>query len=219
MKKVNHYYRLEGGIEYCFNIEVSEALTAMEIKTLNWLLAETFAPHKFSRKSFLKNESKTKIIEVGPLLNYATPWNSNALAICRACGLNKITRIEKSTRRVIASDADETKFYDRMTQGIYPKPLESFDTGRQPEAVYTIPLTTEGPDALLKLSGLSMDENDRQFYYHYFVKIEKRDPTIVEIMDLNNANSEHCRHGYFRGMQEINGVLMPETLMDMVNQP
>ncbi len=214
---VEHFYRLEeSDLEYCFNVEVSEALSSEEIKTLSWLLAETFAPKKFGRDSFLRNSPFKEIIEIGPLLNYATPWNTNALSICRACGLTKITRLERSTRRIIEFNDDTAKLLDRMTQGFYLKPLESFDTGHIPEKVYSVPLIAEGPNALLKLSGLSMDEADRQFYYHYFAEIERRDPTIVEIMDLNNANSEHCRHGYFKGKQIIDGVVMPETLMDIV---
>ena len=74
----------------------------------------------------------------------------------------------------------------------------------------------KGPDALLEIPGLAMDEWDRKLYYDYFVKEEGRNPTIVEIRDLDNANSEHSRHGYFKGKQVINGVVMPETLMDIV---
>jgi len=214
---VEHFYRLENGTEYCFNVETSEPLSPKETKILTWLLAETFASLKFERESFLNSGSDQKIIEVGPLLNYATPWNTNALSICRACGLAKITRLERSIRTILnAKSPNTTESFDRMTQGIYPEPLKSFNTGREPETVYTIPMIAEGPDALLKLSGLSMDETDRQFYYHYFVEIENRNPTIVEIMDLNNANSEHCRHGYFKGKQIIDGVEMPETLMEIV---
>ncbi len=56
------------------------------------------------------------------------------------------------------------------------------------------------------LPGISMDERDRQFYYDYFVGKHQCNLTIVEIMDLNNANSEHSRHGYFRGRQVVDGV-------------
>ncbi|MEN8008673.1 MAG: AIR synthase-related protein, partial [Candidatus Krumholzibacteriota bacterium] len=61
-----------------------------------------------------------------------------------------------------------------------------------------------------------MDERDRNFYYDYFVGKHDRNPTIVEIMDLNNANSEHSRHGFFRGRQVIDGEEQQETLFDLV---
>ncbi|MFA6416952.1 MAG: phosphoribosylformylglycinamidine synthase [Patescibacteria group bacterium] len=216
-KKVMNFYRWDNdGFEHCFNIEVSEELNPKELEILTWLLAETFEPQNFK----LTPSDKLNVVEVGPLLNVATPWNTNALSICHACGLTKITRIEKSKRTQFGTkeeaEAAKPKLFDRMTQMVYPEPLKSFDTGRQPEAVYTIPMTAEGPDALLKISGLSMDAADREFYYQYFVGIEKRDPTIVEILDLNNANSEHCRHGYFKGRQIIDGREMEDTLMEIV---
>ena len=61
-----------------------------------------------------------------------------------------------------------------------------------------------------------MDAWDRAFYHDYFVNKHGRNPTIVEIMDLNNANSEHSRHGFFRGRQVIDGEALPETLMEIV---
>jgi phosphoribosylformylglycinamidine synthase len=103
-----------------------------------------------------------------------------------------------------------------MTECVYDRPLESFETGILPEAVFEIPMIEKGPDALLEIPGLAMDEWDRNLYHDYFVKQEGRNPTIVEIRDLDNANSEHSRHGYFRGKQVIDGAVMPETLMGLV---
>jgi phosphoribosylformylglycinamidine synthase len=103
-----------------------------------------------------------------------------------------------------------------MTECLYDRPLETFETGMVPESVFEIPLIEKGANALLDIPGLAMDEWDRELYYHYFVKEERRNPTIVEIRDLDNANSEHSRHGYFRGKQLIDGVEMPETLMEIV---
>ena len=77
---------------------------------------------------------------------------------------------------------------------------------------------SKGPDGLNELPGISMDEWDRNLYYDYFVKQQKRNPTIVEIMDLNNANSEHSRHGFFKGKQVIDGQEMEGTLFDLVTE-
>jgi phosphoribosylformylglycinamidine synthase len=103
-----------------------------------------------------------------------------------------------------------------MTECLYEQPLQTFETGILPEPVFEIPLLEKGANALLEVPGLAMDEWDRNLYYDYFVKEEGRNPTIVEIRDLDNANSEHSRHGYFKGKQIINGLVMPETLMDIV---
>ncbi|MEI7452539.1 MAG: phosphoribosylformylglycinamidine synthase [Candidatus Falkowbacteria bacterium] len=210
---VSHYYRqINPNLEFCFNVEVSEPLTSEEENALTWLLAETFSPQNLTPNSQLRPTADKKIIEVGPLLNFATPWNTNALSILRSCGISKITRIERSIRRLTNENVD----YDRMMEGIYPEPLQSFASGLKPAEVYDVPLMEKGLAAYDELQGLSMDAHDKQAYYDYFVGQCGRNPTIVELIDLNNANSEHSRHGYFKGRQIIDGVLMPETLMDIV---
>ena len=82
--------------------------------------------------------------------------------------------------------------------------------------MYEVDLKSKGPDGLIELPGISMDERDRNFYYDYFVGQQGRNPTIVEIMDLNNANSEHSRHGFFKGKQVIDGVEQEHSLFDLV---
>ncbi len=58
--------------EFCFNIETSEPLTQGELKTLRWLLAETFEPQNFSDRSFLANPSTHAefLFEVGPAFEF-----------------------------------------------------------------------------------------------------------------------------------------------------
>ena len=47
----------------------------------------------------------------------------------------------------------------------------------------------------------------------------KRDPTTVELFDLAQSNSEHCRHWFFGGALVVGGERMPETLFSMVKAP
>ncbi|MEW6163416.1 MAG: hypothetical protein AB1606_08935, partial [Nitrospirota bacterium] len=112
--------------EYCFNIETTAPLTGEELNILRWLLAETFEPENFSEESFLKQDTEYSlpthpspsrgegkgggeslcpmpyalcpILEVGPRMNFTTAWSTNAVSVCHACGLTKITRIERSRR-------------------------------------------------------------------------------------------------------------------------
>ncbi|HCZ11006.1 MAG TPA: phosphoribosylformylglycinamidine synthase, partial [Nitrospiraceae bacterium] len=140
--------------EFCFNIETSGPLTDKELGTLQWLLAETFEPEKFSDKSFLTLDA---IFEVGPRMNFTTAWSTNAVSVCHACGLTKIKRIERSRRyKFVMHDASSVMglndissslsthhsslFYDRMTECPYPEPLNTFDSEIKPEAVKIIPL-------------------------------------------------------------------------------
>lgn len=204
-------------MEYCFNIEATAPLSEEELTQLRLLLADGFIAATVSPAPSLQDE---RVVEVGPRLNFATAWSSNMVSICRATGLATVSRVERSRRYIVPAGADRDAFiaarHDRMTECPYPAPLSSFETGIEPEPVYEVDLIGQGPDGLLAIPGISMDDWDRAFYYDYFVKKHGRNPTIVEIMDLNNANSEHSRHGFFRGRQVIDGEEQPETLFDIV---
>lgn len=211
------YRKISDSFEYCFNIESSHPLKPNEIQKLMELLADGFIADTVTKTSSLHGET---IVELGPRLNFATAWSSNMVSICSAIGLEGITRVERSRRYLVDASTAVDSFvhdnHDRMTECRYTEPLKTFDTGIVPEKVYDVPMIENGPDALANIPGISMDEWDRNFYYDYFVKKHKRNPTIVEIMDLNNANSEHSRHSFFRGIQVIDGVEQPENLMQIV---
>jgi len=211
------YRKVNEMMEHCFNIEVSSPLDGDQLALLKLLLADGFKAETVSESPHFTGE---RVVELGPRLNFATAWSSNMVSICRATGLGAITRVERSRRYLvnesIALDEFAAHNHDRMTECVYERPLATFDTGIVPEKAYDVPLMEKGPDALNDIPGISMDEWDRNFYYDYFVNKHKRNPTIVEIMDLNNANSEHSRHGFFRGHMVIDGEPQPETLMQVV---
>jgi phosphoribosylformylglycinamidine synthase len=211
------YRRVNEQMEFCFNIESSGPLTSEEQHQIRLLLADGFIEETVSLTPHLAGP---RVVEVGPRLNFATAWSSNMVSICQATGLAVVSRVERSRRYLVAEGVDPAAFiqahHDRMTECPYAAPLTSFETGVVPEAVYEVPMKEKGADALLAIPGISMDEWDRNFYYDYFVNKHKRNPTIVEIMDLNNANSEHSRHGFFRGKQIIDGEPQAENLMEVV---
>ncbi len=213
------YRKTESNREYCFNIESKKALTADEQYRLRLILADGFLAGSVTSAPALSGE---RVVEMGPRLNFATAWSSNMVSICRATGLDSITRVERSRRYLVDDGTDLDAFiranHDRMTECVYQEPLSTFETGILPEPVYDVDMITGGPDALLNIPGISMDERDRNFYYDYFVKKHKRNPTIVEIMDLNNANSEHSRHGFFGGLQVIDDKTQDATLFAMVKE-
>ena len=216
---ISHLYRrIDPATEYCFNIEATASLTESELQCLRLILADGFLLETVTSTPSLAG---SRVAEVGPRLNFATAWSSNLVSICQATGLGKICRVERSRRYLVPGGEDLQGFidrhHDRMTECPYPEPLSSFETGIEPEAVYEVDLMTKGPDGLLEIPGISMDEWDRNLYYDYFVKTQGRNPTIVEIMDLNNANSEHSRHGFFKGKLVIDGEEQEGTLLDMVS--
>jgi len=214
--------------EHCFNVETKAPLSPSEIDTLKWLLAETFEPQNFSLISFLDRDG---VLEVGPRMNFTTAWSTNAVSVCHACGLKKITRIERSRRYGLFADSglgkreDEeflSQVHDRMTECPYPGPLASFGTGIRPETVATVPLIEEGVSALKKINvsiGLGLDDWDIEYYCNLFAKDLKRNPTDVECFDLSQSNSEHSRHWFFRGKLIVDGKEAPDTLMQIVKHP
>lgn len=211
--------------ELCFNIQVEGLLSEDELKTLRWLLSETFEPQNFSEKSFLNSE---KVLEFGPRLNFTTAWSTNAVSVCHACGLTKINRIECSRRYELIPDISEkitelhTIFYDRMTECQYFRRLQTFDTGIKPKGIRIIPLLQEGKEALIRINnelGLGLDDWDIEYYYNLFAIELGRNPTDVECFDLSQSNSEHSRHWFFRGRLFIEGKEAPETLMQIIKKP
>ena len=220
--------------EFCFYIDASAPLDDHESELLGWLLSETFEPEHFSAESFLQSGSERRtlsnIIETGPRMNFTTAWSTNAVSVCHACGLTKVTRIERSRRYLIRPSAELDaellqKFtdglYDRMTECIYPERLRSFETGIVPEKVFTVPLIEEGRVALEKINremGLGLDEWDIEYYFNLFVKDIGRNPTNVECFDLSQSNSEHSRHWFFRGRLVIDGAEAPGNLMQIIRQ-
>ncbi|MDA8083829.1 MAG: phosphoribosylformylglycinamidine synthase [Nitrospiraceae bacterium] len=240
---------ISGGVadirtEYCFYVEASAALNDQETDLLRWLLSETFEPDRFSDASFIQPGSISgqsmgddHFFEVGPRMNFTTAWSTNAVSVCHACGLTKITRIERSRRyRLIVENesgekgkgpekAGADKFlglvHDRMTECPYAGRLENFDPGIIPEPVKVVPLIEEGKSALSKINaemGLGLDDWDIDYYYNLFVKEIGRNPTNVECFDLSQSNSEHSRHWFFRGRLVIDGVEAPDNLMKIVKQ-
>lgn len=213
------YRKVNDSKAWCFNVASSRPLKEEEEAALRLILADGLLAETVQLQPVLTGE---RVVEVGPRMNFATAWSSNMVSICHAAGLECITRVERSRRLVVPQGEDVETFvarsHDRMTECLYPQPLTTFETGVKPEAVYEVPLKEEGLAAFDALPGISMDEWDRNLYYDYFVKKNDRNPTIVELMDLNNANSEHSRHGFFRGRQVIDGEKKSATLFDMVKE-
>jgi phosphoribosylformylglycinamidine synthase len=229
--------------EFCFYINVSSPLTPEESEILRWLLSETFEPDQFSEESFLTRHSSLVVryclLEIGPRMNFTTAWSANAVAICRSCGLTKVSRIERSRRYLFLFDGDlisdknlktvhsslvtqySSLLHDRMTECIYPEQLTTFETGIKPEPFFIVPLIEEGRPALERINkemGLGLDEWDINYYYNLFVKDIGRNPTNVECFDLGQSNSEHSRHWFFRGRLIVDGREVPDNLMKIIKQ-
>ncbi|BDA47656.1 Phosphoribosylformylglycinamidine synthase [Coccomyxa sp. Obi] len=213
--------------ELCFNVALKEPLSEEQAATLTWLLRETFEPELLTAGSRLQEQNGT-IVEVGPRMSFQSAWSTNAVSICRSCGLEAVTRLELSRRFLLRSSSALTPdtlatfsamVHDRMTEQVYLEPLRSFATSVTPGPVFTIPVLEKGRAALEQINeelGLAFDEQDLVYYTRMFQEDMKRDPTNVELFDIAQSNSEHSRHWFFGAQLVLDGQPAPETLMQMV---
>lgn len=89
----------------------------------------------------------------------------------------------------------------------------------------TLPLRARGPVVLEEASaqyGLGLGPWEIEFLTELFWDPAhgiERDPTAVEIFDVAQSLSEHCRHWTFDGRFVIDGAERRESLMEMVKAP
>uniref|UniRef100_A0A8C2DYW4 Phosphoribosylformylglycinamidine synthase n=1 Tax=Cyprinus carpio TaxID=7962 RepID=A0A8C2DYW4_CYPCA len=154
-------------------------------------------------------------------LNFSTAWSTNAVSICRSTGLSRVTRVELSRRHLIKDGEMERLIcclYDSMTECIYSQPITSFAVDIRPQEVFEVDILGKGRAALEKANdelGLAFDSWDLDYYTALFQRV-RRNPTSVECFDLAQSNSEHSRHGVFRGRMIIDGEEQKETLFSLI---
>ena len=223
--------------EQCFNVEIDvdgkECLSEEKMGVLEWLLRETYEPEKFSARTRLGEDRADSIVEVGPRLAFQSAWSTNAVAICKSCGVEEVKRLERSRRfelfgengNVIESKEVKMIFarevHDRMTECVFDSPLSSFKLSADIPEVYEVPILTEGRKALEKVDkelGLAFDDQDFDFYMRLFGEDIKRNPTNVELFDMAQSNSEHSRHWFFSGILTVDGERIEKSLFKMVKE-
>ncbi len=216
MRMYRFYKPISDFKEECFYIESSAELSGENLERVQEVLADGFDASTIKDSTTFSDSAK--VVEVGPRLNFATAFSTNAVAIMHSIDLDKIQRVEKSIRSISSEQAD----YDKMTQMIYSVPLDSFAVDIEPESVHEVRILEEGKRALEEMNedlGLGMDDWDINFYYKMFKDDIKRNPTNVECFQLGQANSEHSRHWFFKGKLVIDGENIDETLFDIVQEP
>ncbi|XP_053551007.1 phosphoribosylformylglycinamidine synthase [Bombina bombina] len=215
--------------ELCYNVNWpgTSPPSSEQIDTLRWLFSCPFDPQSISETSFLCPEPLDLLIEIGPRLNFSTAASTNAVSICRSVGLSNVDRIECSKRYMVKFKTQPEKreeqqlvasLYDRMTECLYPEPINSFEVSVQPEQVYEVDVLGQGRAALEKANselGLAFDSWDLDYYTSLFQRVGKN-PTSVECFDLAQSNSEHSRHWFFKGRLLVNGEKKEHSLFDLI---
>ncbi len=210
MLKIYRNLKGQHSLQECFYVDTVRALMPREVERLLWLLSAPGYELKMG-PAFPDKD----VVEIGPRLAVETPFSSNAVAICHSLTL-PIARIEMSRRY-----QNGGTHLDPMTEQVYESSPNSFESGFMPAPVGTIPILERGEEAMREANkqlGLGMDEWDMVHWTAFFVHLG-RNPTDVELFQIGNGNSEHSRHWFFKGRHVIDGVQMPETLMDIVKEP
>lgn len=104
-----------------------------------------------------------------------------------------------------------------MTEEVYESSMETFTPNKGREKVREVPLLQEGLAAMERFSnemGLGMDSFDLDYYARHFLEEVQRNPTDVELFDIAQSNSEHCRHWFFRGSLSVDGTQIDSSLID-----
>ncbi|NDE34506.1 MAG: phosphoribosylformylglycinamidine synthase, partial [Gammaproteobacteria bacterium] len=200
-------------------VEVIEALPVDEAERLQWVLEE--GP---LASSTLEGHE----ILVVPRLGTVSPWSSKATDIARLCRLQRVVRIERGRRYVIAHDGllssaarqrVEALVHDRMTETVLsPNALEKVFSHHAPLPVQRVPVLKEGRDALASANGslgLALSDDELDYLNDSFISLG-RDPTDVELMMFAQANSEHCRHKIFNAQWQMDGQREADTLFGMI---
>ena len=176
----------------CFYIKTKNEILEEEKEVLFNLID----PDKNNNIIFSTKRIKKDKIEIGPLLNFKTPWSSNSLAILNKCGIYNIVFIEKS--RFIDNEFDIS--YDPLTEAIYDN--EETLKKKKEFTDETFRISTNKISRYNKKYDLGLDQIDVKYYENLFRKRGK-EPTNVELFDLAQSNSEHSRHWVFNGIFSI----------------
>jgi phosphoribosylformylglycinamidine synthase len=190
-------FKTYGDKEYCYYLEIDRPLSESNQNVLDWLLDK---PDKHSKL--------TDGFEIGPRMEWVSPWSSTVQAILNQIGLQTIKRIEFSVRTLNPVP------YDRMTQEVYSEAITRFK-----EKIEKWDCSADSISDLRQANiefSFGWDEQDIEYYQSLF---QTRTPRLIELFDLAQGNSEHCRHWFFNGKLVIDDVEQDYTLFDLVKKP
>ncbi|XP_053908773.1 phosphoribosylformylglycinamidine synthase [Cuculus canorus] len=195
-----------------------------EARVLRWVLGSPLGGGEdVAPKSFLRPTATDVLLEIGPRLGVCTAASTNAVALCRAAGLERVRRLERARRVLLTFEGRPPPgaverlgraLRDPMTEELYPEPLVTLEVPVSSVPVTTIDVLGGGAKALEKADrelGLSFDAWDVEYYTRLFLEAG-RNPTSVELFDLAQSNSEHSRHWFFKGRLVVDGEEKPQSL-------
>jgi len=163
---------------------------------------------------------------VTPRIGTISPWSSKATDIALNCGLDSLSRLERTTvwhfPGATAEDmpALTPHIHDRMTEAVLKcvEEAAALEQHAAPQPLIAIPLRSGGRAALTEANvqlGLALADDEIDYLVERYTELA-RDPTDIELMMFAQANSEHCRHKIFNAEWQIDGVRQTHSLFDMI---
>lgn len=193
----------------------SAAPTTAELERLCALLgaSEATGLDKISTNAFF----------VTPRRGTLSPWSSKATDICRNCGFDAVSRVE----RIVAWSAPDAvattlaaQVHDRMTETVFTdaRQLEALNLIENPRPLAAISLGQDAGQALAQANnelGLALADDEIEYLVQRYSELN-RDPSDIELMMFAQANSEHCRHKIFNASWAVDNEPMPLALFAMI---
>lgn len=172
-------------------------ISGEDLEKLSWLLDCKKIEHKELYGNFL-----------GPRKEMLTPWSTNAVEICKNCGVDGLIRIE-----IFIPDINDDDFDSMLNQKynvIDGTTLGTVNIERNLVSIEDIPKFSDK-------EGLALSEDE----IDYLIKLSKnikRNLTDAEIYGFAQINSEHCRHKIFNGKFYVDDIEMIETLFQLIKK-
>ncbi len=213
--------------EFQFLVDSTGPLTPIEQGVLQNILSISYEPEGFVQKSFFNDQDF--VVPTGSKLSRVSPWSTRIVAVCHSSGLNTITRLERICRYKFTfkngikpdpetQDKINRVFHDFMTEQVYPDRLDSFDTNEVPKKTVVIDVLDKGYAVLERTNkelGAKLGVMQLRHIFNLSVKHQKN-PTDVFLFQCAQGISEHSKHPHFHACQQIDNVLKPFTLMEMI---
>lgn len=170
----------------CYYLESIQPLNELENQTLKSILDLNLQPSEYQQ--VVKNHQRGVYIEVGPKLEYMTPWCSQALMVIKRCNINSIIRIEKTSLCL----ADQQIRYDRMTQMIYPKPLDSFGINAVPKKSFEV--SPSRWNEFNQTEKLGFDQFDLNIYRNIWKNVAEESQQVLSKNSLKKTKKTSSKN-------------------------
>ena len=142
--------------------------------------------NKIEDKYILENFDFKNKLHIGPHYNFVSSFSTNVINILQRIGINSISKFDL----VKIYDVNSNNYIDEMLEIDYNKD-NKIETINYPAVI-------NFDNLLLNKYGIHFDKEELNLYKKLYKKLNRK-PTLIELYDLCQSNSEHSRHWFFGG--------------------